>query len=340
MLSEVPDPTVVPEQQSRPSRPRGIRSAFTDAQLWNRRDQLVQTFEASWGRVGRELPRVKRAEDIAQIFVPLQQGYISDIISVYCRPSSRPPSAKKLRKLRSELRSVTEPWLDSESAKIQALEQLQIADAAIVKGNRRPLNRARKALRKEASRAMGRYRILDERRKQLEVQIREFEPSSARQELFRFVKSKRYEINAESLANATAGLPYMGWRQSMRRCKERKSATANGGAIQIFKTIRYLVGIAVDKAEKSLVFHFRRQIPSLPSRYKFPKSEFADKWLFLERAIRQACRSKPHPKFVHFEITERYFAQLRSLSLQDKALAVQNRLILSKKRRTMRLDIR
>src|SRR5216683_969043 len=77
MLSEFPDPTVVPEQQSRSSGRRGMPSAFTDEQLWNRRDQLVQTFEASWGRVGRELPRVKRSEDIAEIFEPLRQGYIS-----------------------------------------------------------------------------------------------------------------------------------------------------------------------------------------------------------------------------------------------------------------------
>jgi hypothetical protein len=333
MLSEFPDPNGIEEQQSRASRRRGMRSPFTDEQLRNRRDQLVQTFGASWGRVGRELLRLKRAEDIAQVFEPLQQGYISEIISVYCRPSSQPSSAKRLRKLRSELREMTEPWLDSERAKVQALDQLQMVDVAIASGNRLPLKRARKARRKEAGRAMGRYRTLDASRKQLEVQIRALEPSFARQELFRFVKSKRYEINAESLANAAAGLPYMGWRQSMRRCKKSKSLNANGGGIQIFKAIRYLVGIAVDKAEKSLVAHFRRHIPSLPSRYEFPKSEFADKWLYLERAIRQACRSKPHPKFLYFEITERYFAQMRSFSPQDKALALHNRLILSKKRR-------
>ena len=95
---------------------------------------------------------------------------------------------------------------------------------------------------------------------------------------------------------------------------------------------KVVVGIAVDKTEKSLVAHFRRQISSLPSRYKPPKTEFADNWLYLDRAIRRACRSKPHPKFLHFEITERYFVQLRSFSAQDKALAVQNRLILPKKR--------
>jgi len=76
---------------------------------------------------------------------------------------------------------------------------------------------------------MGQYRTLDRIRGQLEVQIRDLEPSFARHELFRFLKSKRYEITPESLANATAGLPYMGWRQSMRRCKERKSLIANGG---------------------------------------------------------------------------------------------------------------
>ena len=329
MLSEFSHPTVI--SLSRSLR-RGMRSAFTDEQLWNRRDQLVQTYEGSWGRVGRELVRLQRPEDVPAIFKPLQQCFISDIISVYCRPSCQPSSAKKLRKFRSKLSKVTKPWLDAEIVKRQALEQLQIADVAIARGNGRLLKRARKARRKEASRAMGKYRILDESRRQLELQIRELEPSFARHELFRFVKSKRYEINAENLANATAGLPYMGWRQSMRRCEKSKSAIANGGAIQVFKAIRYLVGIAVDKAEKALVAHFRGKIPSLPLRYKLPKTEFADKWLYLERAIRQACRTKPHPKFLHFEISERYFLQLQSFSPQDKALEVQNKLVLPARR--------
>ena len=333
MVSEFHDPAAIEDQRTRQSRRRGIPSAFSDEQLWNRRDQLVQTFEALWGRVGRDLPRIKQSEEIAVILRPLQQSYISDVISVYCRASSQQPSAKKLRKLRSELRTAIEPWLDSEKAKMQALDHLHVADAAIANRKSRTLRRARKARRKEAARAMGRYRILDERQRQLERQIGDLEPSFARQELFRFVKSKRYEINPENLSNAAAGLPYMGWRQSMRRCQKRKSHIANGGAIQAFKAIRYLVGIATDKSEKSLVAHFRTKIPSLPSRYKLPKTEFAEKWLYLERAIRQVCRSKPHPKFLHFEITERYFAQMRSSSFEDKALALHNRLTLHTKQR-------
>ena len=340
MLSEFSDPTVVSEQPSRPPRRRGTQSAFTDAQLWNRRDQLIQTFEATWGRIGRELPRVRRADDIAGIFMPLQQGYISEIVSVYCRPSSQPPSAKKLRKVRKEVSKVTKPWLDAERAKMKALEQLQITDLAMTERHRRLLKRARKARRKEAARAVGKYRILEEKRRQLELEIRELEPSFARHELFRFLKSKRYEINPEYLANATAGLPYMGWRQSMRRCQESESEIANGGAIQVFKAIRYMVGIAPDKSEKPLIDHFRRIIPSLPTRYKFPKSELAENWLFLERAIRHGCRSKPLSKHLHFVIAERYFAQMGSFSPQDRALAVQARLSLPKKRAISFNDIR
>ena len=332
MLREITDLTDAFVRQSQPSRRRGLPSAFTDEQLWNRRDQLVQTFENSWSRVGRDLPRVKRPNDVAEIFEPLRQGYVSDIISVFCRPSSQPPSAKRLRKLRNALRVLTEPWLNAERATTKAVEQLHVAEAALAQGHRRLVKRARKARRKEAGSAMGRYRTLDKMRTQLEAQVRDLEPSFARHELFRFMKSKRYEITPESIANSIAGLPYMGWRQSMRRCKKCRSLNANGGAIQILKAIRYLVGIAPDKTEKLLVDHFRSQIPSLPRRYRFPKSEFAEKWLFLERAIRQACRSRPHPKFLHFEITERYFAQMRSFSPEDRVLAVQNRLIVSKER--------
>ena len=99
---------------------------------------------------------------------------------------------------------------------------------------------------------------------------------------------------------------------------------------QIFKAIRYLASNANKRTENGLVITFEDSIPSLPSRYQLPKTELAEKWFFLERAIRKAYRTKMHPKALPFEITKQYFKQLQSQSQVDTVLADQARINLSK----------
>ena len=149
------------------------------------------------------------------------------------------------------------------------------------------------------------------------------EASFARHEIFRFLKSRRYALTPLSLANAAAGLPYMGWRHSMRRNAKVKSIAADGSAYEIFKAIRYIAATASKTTEKVFVTSVREGIPSLPSRYRNARNELAAKWLYLERAIRQSYRQRPHPKALPFEITKRYFIQIRSQSQVDRVLAEQ-----------------
>jgi len=168
--------------------------------------------------------------------------------------------------------------------------------------------------------------------RRLEARLRDLEAPFARQELFRFLKSKRYEVTPLALANAAAGLPYMGWRHSMRKNAEVQSIAANGFAYQNFKAVRYLAEIANKSTEKAFVAAFRKNIPSLPSRYRTPRNELAQNWLFLERAVQQAYRiyrKKHHPRDLPFEVTKRYFMQIRSQSQVDRVLADQARLVLA-----------
>jgi hypothetical protein len=159
----------------------------------------------------------------------------------------------------------------------------------------------------------------------LEAQLKILEAAFARHELFRFLKSRRYELTPLSLANAAAGLPYMGWRHSMRRNVKVYSVAANGSEYQIFKAVRYLSGVAnkKKKTEREFVADFRENIPSLPSRYRSPREELAEKWLLLERAIQKAYRiylNKHNSKDLAFEITRQYFVQIGSQTNVDRVL--------------------
>lgn len=322
-------------QKGRASRPRGRPSELSDPQLHNRRDQLVQIFESTWGEIGWELLRCKKADDLIRIFAPVAApgSWIRDAMMVFCHPSSEPGSGASPRKLRAERQALAEPIRAADESNRRAEGQLQQVNWALTQAHgrsRRIVKRARKKRRKEAWKAAQQYRSLYNSESRLKTRLRDLESNFARQEILRFLKSKRYALTPLSLAGAAAGLPYMGWRQSMRRNAKAPCAIATGRMYQIFKAIRYLVTNANKKTENGLVISFEDCIPSLPNRYQLPKAELADKWFYLERALRQAYRTKPHPKALPFEITKRYFKQLESQSQVDMVLAEQARLTLSK----------
>jgi hypothetical protein len=252
-----------------------------------------------------------------------------------CRASSEPVSAANLRKVRAETRALVEPFRGADESRCQALERLQRADWALgqaPKNKLRMLKRERKKRRKEAWKTSLEYRTLSDKVRRSEAQLRALEAPFARQELFRFLKSKRYELTPLALANAAAGLPYMGWRHSMRKNTEVQSIAANGFAYQVFKAVRYLATIANKSTEKEFVAAFRKNIPSLPSRYHTPRNELAQNWLFLQRAVQQAYRiyrNEHNPRDLPFEVTKRYFMQIRSQSQVDRVLADQARLALA-----------
>jgi len=210
------------------------------------------------------------------------------------------------------------------------LQRVNWAFAEARARSRRSVKRARRQARKQFWKTTQKWRTLAEREVRLVERLSRLEASFARQELVRFIRSKRYEVTPATLANAAAGLPYTGWRQSMRRCTRTQSAIAGGRSIQIFESIRYLTGAANKRSKIAFVRSFHENISLLPSRYRLARAELAEKWLYLERAIRQSYRPKPQLKELPFEITRRYFKQLSSQSRVDVVLAEQARITLLK----------
>src|SRR5260370_9021734 len=113
----------------------------------------------------------------------------------------------------------------------------------------------------------------------------------------------------------------MAWRESVRRCSKEKSISANGTHYQVFKAIRYLISRAKKRTVQELVVHFQTGVPELPSRYSLARADLAEKWHFLERALRQSGRAPVHPKALPFEITAKYFKQMQTQTQTDILLA-------------------
>lgn len=306
-LSE--DLTAFSEEPERIAKCRGPRMVLSNAQLHNRRDQFVQLFEGRWCDIGWELERCKKPEDLISIFAPLSETYAREAISVFCRPSTHKPSAGRLRKLRSESSSLVQPRYRADELHRAALERLHQADGALTAAKKREIRkvrRVRRKWRKEYAEAAETYRDLCKKDDKLQRELRDMEATVARHELFRFLKNERYRLNPVNLANAAAGLPYVGWRRSIDRCKTTPSPSADGVYYQIFKAIRYLLKTVDRKNQRAMVRQFEEGILKLPSRFGNAKEKMAEDWMWLERAIRQVFKAKLHPKALPFEIMKRY----------------------------------
>ncbi|MBZ5505147.1 MAG: hypothetical protein LAO78_06650 [Acidobacteriia bacterium] len=303
----------------------GRRSLIDDPSLHNRRDRLVQIFEGFWGEIGLALQRVRRPDDLVTVFKILEGNVWDDFISAFWTPSDHSGSARALAKIRFEYRQMGKPMRVASEANRTAYDRLQHARAALSQEANR---RERKLIRKEFAKRWKEARLAEEESKKLNdrdnslrAQLKLAEASFTRGEIFRFIKSKRYELNPLNLANAVAGLPFMAWRQSVLRCTKEESLAANGTQYVVFKAIRYLVLTVKKKNIQEFVNHFHAGVPQLPSRYRLARGDLAEKWLFLERALREVYRMKLHPRALPFEITKTYFRQMRVQTHADILLA-------------------
>jgi hypothetical protein len=156
--------------------------------------------------------------------------------------------------------------------------------------------------------------------------LREHEGKFARQEIFLFCESKRYAMTPVHLANASAGLPYIGWRQSTLRTHKLQTVTAEGLHYEIFKALRFMTNNAKKRSKNALVVEFYDAIPKLPNRYCAARDELTREWHFLEIALQHAYREKPLGRALPFEISKQYFRQMRSRTQYDRILAEESKL--------------
>lgn len=307
-----------------PTQPRRGRPSLDGSTLENRRHRLVAIFESAWGEIGWKLQKCKKANDLIGIFSAIPGATFQDVLTVFCTPSTLSASRVTWRKVHHQLRALIEPQYAASNAYSAAAERLQKASAALAQAQGRELKLVRKEFAKckqDADRASAEYQRINEKQRNLADEMRLLDASIARWELFRFLKSKRYELSPLHLANATAGLPEIGCRRSALRClKECRDMPNEGMRYTTFKAIRYISSKASNKTAQVLVEHFRKAVPLLPKQYSLAKRDLAENWFFLERALRQTYKAKPHPGAFPYEVTTRYVKQMLTQSHTDLLL--------------------
>ena len=319
---------------------RGVSTLLGDDEIVVRRNELYGIFAGAWGEIGRELRHCEKPENIANILDIMPNTYAQQTLWIFRQPGVEPkpaPDAARIREIRRERYEISNERYRSEMIRLEKKQYFESAEVASnmsgTTRERRQVHRAFKNLRRKYARAAFEYSTVQKKENELNSQLLRMEASFSRAELFDFATHtpRRYELNPRFLANAAAGLPYMGWRRSMQRCIG--SALPESLWDNVFRAIRYLSRGAYLKTEKAFIAGFVAGIPSLPYQYERAKKQLAEDRWFVESAARQSRKLKLHPNELPFEIMKRYTRQLQTRTPIQTVLAQQSRILLSGKPR-------
>ncbi len=246
------------ENQPAPGRP----SAITDDELFYRWGEIRRRFEEIWGDVGWNLKHIKKPEDVIRVFSLLDSGNTATtsgrLLACLLKPSFASVTPRQLRdsrrnyhqaiERRYNLGQQYEAQQNQVSEAETALREAEgLVNAAKNKTERRKYEKILGLVEEELqgrkenlSELQTSHKLAEHEETKLRDALEEEEPAFARAEVVRFVRSKRYKLTPKKVADAIAGLPYMVWRQSVRRCsgfddKDNRSASLFYQAFEFFK---------------------------------------------------------------------------------------------------------
>jgi len=311
--------------------------AIEDGELFGARDHLVWLFEQTWADVGERLPWIRKPADVLDMLqvwdnpnTCYNQHYIAKALR---RPSSTPANPKWLAVTRRRLRELNVAVRSASDERDRCRQSLEKAERALSDH----LSMTDKATvedqilrrRQKLSQSESEYDALSKPQQDTQDLLLDGEATFARDQFFRFCKSSRYSLEPLKIANALAGLPHIGWRQSTTRCNREPARGANGKSIQVFKTIDRIVRSCVRRSD--LVGHAERWLRTQKTKKDaLGISELREKWYYLRWSIKTVLDADPRvsTRNLPFAITREYWKRTSRPSNVDALFEEEERIVI------------
>lgn len=306
-----------------PKKPLGRRLGIEKNRLWGVREHLVWLIETTWDQAGVELPTIKTADEIPNMLRIWKDRSTEHVISALLRSSSVPATSKQLRAQRRDLGKLNEKVrcaLEEVEKRVGSLERAMWIDTTrLSEGEQIVVDDEIRKRVAVAVRAVNEYWALKDQQNALENLVKDGEAYFARAELVHFCRSKRYRLRPLNIANALAGLPFIGWRQSAKRCKNWKSAGEKGVSYQVFEIIRCIVASNTRRLE--LVRDAELWLRSRRSTKSTGVSDLQQHWYYLRRSIQTELDKGISRRYLPSAISKEYWRRKSNPSPVDLAFA-------------------
>lgn len=306
------------------SRMRGRPQDIDGATLRYRRDHFVTFFEHFWCEIGFQLQMATTIEEIRKAFAPIPI-LIHGEVKIFVTSVSGTMGAPELRKMRGEIRTIVDSKRITENEINEQRAHLQQAKSALETCGDSPrfqpvgYEYAKRESRLTESGSKVERLVLRERelRQKLEVG----QASFAQRELLKFILSQRHSLEPRNFANAAAGLPEIGWRRSVKRCKEMPYGEDETMRYRVFKAICRALAFAKSQ-EVAMSDGFRSWLMNRSRSRDETVSELKRNWYFLRRALEATTR----PELISsaelpFRITAEYLRAVESAVPADRIFA-------------------
>jgi hypothetical protein len=319
------------ESENSPDTQRGRKSAVEDGRLWADRDHFVWLLETSWPDLGGRLSTVKSPSDVLallQIWKERSQNYG---VQILLRAKSKPATTNSLNAMRRRIRELNVARLKASDYMQTCRESLEVAQRAsngqLSEREKVMVEQETKCRADKFAQAEKEYEALNRQHAEMEQALQDGEAYFARAEFVGFCRSQRYRLTAVNTANALAGLPLMGWRQSAKRCKAREPSGSNGGAMQIFDAIRRIVQSCTRKSE--LIKHAECWLkrPVGISSKSYGVSELRKDWFYLRWSIKTVLEAGSRTRDLPYAIAREYWDRKAKATNVDRLLEEGERIV-------------
>lgn len=339
----------------------GRPQRIEDSRLRSIRDSLVDLLANTWTEVGWNLQTIESSAEVPRAFKiwESEQQRPHLIFQILLRQPTSPeivwPSEcgalgqkldamyRQLGEVGESIRQVAELQQRCRESLGQAEQALNLAISHLPAKNKKQKDeqvrdeqhliaeeRARLIAEECAKRkrtcelAKDTYLWLDQYYKELELTLKDGYAYYARAELVRFRDSHRRRLNPLNIANALAGLPFIGYRQSLKRCSRFKREKTFGLRYETFVTIRRIVKSR--PVSIGLRNHVETWLQNRRPSESLAISELQQKWYYLEPSIETAPNANAQPEELAFKITSEYFRRLANRSAADALLETNKRI--------------
>jgi len=311
----------VPDEEG-PKAPGGRPQQISDGRLSSRRNELFEALGRHWGKLGWELKTVRSAREVGVVLSSLTGLYpfLFDLPFLK-KITVTSANAEDLRKVRRRSLSIDEALRAARSDLTKQEELVTEAQKALAQAQAGELQEAIDVVtaelttRKEKLKKLqSRLRKVNSERESLRAELKNLGACYAETEVFKLIQSRNYRLTPKTFANAMAGLPYIGWRQSLKRCAKIPLRLMPSGLYCVFEAVCYILNRASRPLAKNDPLElFEKGISTLPKRgnYEFAQEYLLKNWIHLKKALTNTWYSRFHPGELPHRITAAFEESMR-----------------------------
>ncbi len=278
-----------------------------------------------WGEIGWELRRAKTTEHLRLALRPVAENY-SNYIGAFVRERTSRATPQILRSTRKLLGDLATEIYECSGYQRQVLEKLDQAMRAreTVRGTSQEsvIELVYQKRQQAAASHAQRWETLQQRYRELLDRLNDQEAYVAQTELLLFIRSGRYSFTPLNLANAMAGLPFMSWRRSSKRCSAIHSRAPYGFPYQLFLIIQR----ANKRSSRKKLLAAIRESLLKTRKTDFVGVELRRKWYYVRSAVDEVLRQRHHPGAIPYRILSEYQRRVSSPSQLDLVLEEEEQL--------------